>query len=64
MDEKDMTAEEFRRIVGRDPEMDDLDRVNCDLVGTVGHQQCGFCQLHHKPRFICGCIVKLMGDHW
>lgn len=39
------------------PEQDDLDRVNCGQIGEPGHQQCGVCPKHDRPRFICGCLA-------
>jgi hypothetical protein len=48
-----MTREEFIAVVGRDPEIDDLDRVNCKTVGEPGHLQCGICPVHERPRFLC-----------
>ncbi len=50
-------AEEFERMTGHAPTNDDLDRVNCQEVGTVGHSQCGVCDSHGKPRFECGCTA-------
>jgi len=52
-----MTAEEFKDRFGREPEDDDLDRVNCKEVGTLGHWFCGVCETHNKPRFECGCMI-------
>lgn len=52
------TAAEFEAAVGRLPEMDDLERVNCDQAGTLGHQGCGWCNTHNKPNFICGCGMR------
>lgn len=51
-----MDADEFKRLTGRMPEHDDLERVNCDKVGAVGHWQCGWCDEHCSPNFSCGCI--------
>ena len=50
-----MNAEEFEKVVGRKPELDDLDRANCDKVGEPGHRQCGICSKCGKPVFICMC---------
>lgn len=52
----DDISEKFETRVGRPPTQDDLDRVNCKRVGEGGHRQCGWCQEHDKPRFICGCL--------
>jgi len=38
------------------PVQDDLKRVNCNTVGTIGHFSCGVCRKHKKPRFMCGCL--------
>lgn len=53
-----MDAKEFKEITGDEPELDDLDRVNCKLAGEAGHSSCGMCPVHNKPRFRCGCIAK------
>lgn len=47
-----MTAEEFTARLGREPENDDLERANCEQVGTIGHQACGVCE-HGLPVFLC-----------
>lgn len=47
-----MTEQEFEKIVGRPPEDDDMDRVNCDRAGKPGHHQCGVCE-HGRPKFTC-----------
>lgn len=49
-------VEEFIIAVGREPVLDDMDRVNCVDAGQPGHYQCGWCDTHDKPRFICGCL--------
>lgn len=53
-----MSEKEFEKKFGRKPIQDDLDRVNCKEVGTVGHSQCGVCTTHDKPRFGCGCLAN------
>lgn len=52
-----MDEAEFRRRVGTPPVQDDLDRVNCPKAGETGHWQCGWCEVHDKPRFMCGCVL-------
>lgn len=44
-------------MTDREPERDDLERVNCDKAGEFGHFMCGICAEHTKPRFECGCMV-------
>lgn len=56
-----MTREEFISATGQEPQHDDLDRVNCQLAGQIGHKQCGMCLIHNKPRFYCGCQVVKVG---
>lgn len=51
-----MTKEEYKKLFGSEPIQDDLDRVNCQEVGKIGHFQCGICSEHDKPRFQCGCF--------
>ena len=57
-----LTAKEFEEKVGRAPEQDDLDRVNCKEVGRVGHLHCGWCKECDKPRFICGHVYRSIQD--
>lgn len=52
-----MNAAEFKERFGRRATGDDLERVNCDKAGAVGHGMCGICPKHMWPRFICGCWV-------
>lgn len=53
-----LTAKEFRALHGRDPELDDLERINCPCSGGFGHWQCGLCPEHNKARFECGCLRR------
>lgn len=53
-----MSEEEFEVAFGYKPANDDLHRVNCDQAGKVGHWQCGFCPVHNRARFMCGCIGR------
>lgn len=55
-----MSEEEFLEKVGRLPVDDELERVNCEYIGTRGHSSCGWCKEHDKPRAQCGCLVKLV----
>jgi hypothetical protein len=52
---KPMTASEFEKKTERPPENDDLDRVNCHLVGWPGHRDYGWCSDCDTPRFDCRC---------
>ena len=52
-----MNATTFAERFGTAQLDDDLERVNCDRVGTIGHQQCGLCPTHNRPRFSCGCLA-------
>jgi len=49
-----MNAKEFTEKVGRPPEQDDLERVNCEKAGERGHRNCGWCRACDTPRFMCG----------
>ena len=53
-----ITAEKFKASTGREPMQDDLDRCNCQLE-EFGHSQCGWCDVHDKPRFICLCSKEI-----
>ena len=46
-----ITAERFKEATGRDPENDDLERVNCPVVGGFGHFYCGWNHRLNLPRF-------------
>ena len=48
-----MTEQEFEAKTGRKPQMDDVDRVNCESAGLLGHWHCGWCEQCDKPRFDC-----------
>lgn len=52
-----LDAEQFARVFGRPPEVDDLERVNCTAPPTVGHLLCGVCDTHEVPRFWCACAA-------
>jgi hypothetical protein len=53
------TREDFINNVGREPELDDLERCNCPHAGETGHKACGVCK-HNKPYFEChDCFVNL-----
>jgi hypothetical protein len=47
-----MNAKEFEQRFGFAPQQDDLERVNCPLT-EIGHQQCGICEKHNRPMFMC-----------
>lgn len=52
----EITREYFFERVGREPENDDLERSNCTCEGLAGHFMCGWCRVHDRPRFVCGCM--------
>lgn len=54
---KMITKEKFIECVGREPELDDLERVNCEQAGEVGHWSCGWCPEHNLPRFEPDCVL-------
>lgn len=56
-----MTPDQFRLVVGRDPQQDDMERANCDKAGQLGHSNCGVCE-HQLPVFLCHeCFVRSCG---
>jgi hypothetical protein len=55
-----ITAAMFKATTGREPQDDDLERVNCPTVGKPGHSQCGWCPVHQGPRYGCGCLVATL----
>jgi hypothetical protein len=48
-----MTADDYRMRFGFDPQLGDLDRVNCCKGGLVGHFGCGVCPHLALPRVFC-----------
>ena len=47
-----MTArEKFIEATGREPQDDDLERVNCKQAGEIGHMCCGWDDVDDKPEF-------------
>ena len=55
---KDMTAEDFFMATGREPENDDLERVNCPDAGKPAHTQCGWNWSWNAPVFEVGTQPK------
>lgn len=51
-----MSRETFIAMTGREPQQDDLNRVNCEQEGEIGHGSCGWCHIHNAPRFQCVCL--------
>jgi hypothetical protein len=49
-----ITAAAFKKATGREPEHDDLERVNCMEAGTIGHLCCGWNNEQNKPQFDIG----------
>ena len=58
------TAEQYKERTGHEPVDDDLERLNCERAGELGHFHCGFCQLHMKPRHVCGCWRDSRGNQY
>lgn len=54
-----ITAQDFTKMVGRDPEDDDLERCNCCKGGEPGHYSCGICRGCNLPRFMCPCPLNI-----
>ena len=54
-----MNAYEFEQVTGRSPIEDDLERVNCEQAGRIGHLSCGWCAICDGPMFECGHGVVL-----
>lgn len=50
-----ITEKEFKEHFGFKPQQDDLDRVNCEKAGQVGHLMCGICERCRLPKFRCSC---------
>ncbi len=49
---------------GHYPTTNDLTRVNCDLAGTPGHSQCGWCYRCDRPRWQCLHTVEEATNRW
>jgi hypothetical protein len=56
---RNITKKKFKEATGRKPSDDDMGRVNCTAAGTMGHYQCGWCEEHDKPRFVCACLLRI-----
>ena len=52
-----MNTQTYLELTGQLPMNDDLDRVNCEHAGEVGHIFCGWCPIHNCPRFTCMCRI-------
>lgn len=52
--EEKMTAEELEKMAGRKLTSHESALAICTAVGH-GHEKCGICEEHKKPRVICGC---------
>jgi hypothetical protein len=48
-----VTVEQFVMATGREPQQDDMERVNCKDTGKPGHHFCGWCPIHGTPRWLC-----------
>ena len=55
----EMNEYEFEQATGRKPIEDDMERVNCEQMGEIGHLSCGWCAVHDQPMFECGCGIRL-----
>ncbi len=44
--------EKFLNATGCEPDLDDLERSNCQMAGKMGHSGCGWCR-HDLPVFFC-----------
>jgi hypothetical protein len=53
-----ITAEQFKAATGREPEHDDLERVNCSKSGEIGHYFCGWDSEANRPQYEVGIRVK------
>jgi len=49
-----ITREKFIEATGREPEQDDLERVNCPDAGKPGHWSCGWNAEKNRPVFEVG----------
>lgn len=68
-----ITREKFIEATGREPQDDDLDRVNCDKAGQIGHYCCGWDEQADKPHFdtmrrlwsagLATCTLELSHSH-
>ena len=47
-----MTEQEYTKKVGSPPIQDDLERVNCPIVGEIGHSSCGWNSCKDIPMFM------------
>jgi len=54
-----MTEETFEKMTGYKPIQDDLERVNCNHAGEIGHKNCGWCLKCNTPAFSCTCTRRV-----
>ncbi|ADQ52819.1 hypothetical protein CL89_gp100 [Aeromonas phage PX29] len=47
----EMDAKLFKKFTGRKPIQDDLERVNCQQAGKMGHTHCGWNHRAHRPMY-------------
>lgn len=43
---------------GTDAACECVARARCKRAGVDGHEHCGTCTTHGKPRFVCGCRAR------
>ena len=55
-----MNEETFTQRTGYVPIDDDLERVNCDSAGKLGHKSCGVCK-HDNPLFLSCSLCEKEG---
>ena len=53
------TVKEFEAAMGRPPEDDDMERVNCPDAGKILHTCCGWCEDCDRPMFACQCSLDV-----
>jgi len=49
-----ITADMFKTATGKEPEYDDLERVNCPDAGKFMHMSCGWNHKANLPVFMAG----------
>jgi len=49
-----ITADMFKTATGKEPEYDDLERVNCPDAGKFMHMSCGWNHKANLPFFMAG----------
>lgn len=52
------TIDDVTPYLLRQPTAEEMNKINCDQSGVIGHTLCGWCTKHDRPRLVCKCPAK------